>query len=165
METLPCPDFFSRKPLLKVICNSAKYLFPCLLSYLAVVQILWLCFVSSYKDEWATLIVLFLHLWIYISMFRSRTKIRQRMEELHRISNMMCVYTLKTKKIFKVCICLYCLFMTFLAIFLEVTLFNSGMIAHEPHKLRSSELIPAHFKEPTEVIINCWFIFTTLAGN
>ncbi|GIY47371.1 hypothetical protein CDAR_501971 [Caerostris darwini] len=98
METLPCPDFFSRTPLLKVICNSAKYLFPCLLSYIAVVQILWLCFVSSYKDEWATLIVVFLQLWIYISMFRSRTKIRQLTEELHRISNMMCVYYSRQRK-------------------------------------------------------------------
>ncbi|GIY47370.1 uncharacterized protein CDAR_501961 [Caerostris darwini] len=39
------------------------------------------------------------------------------------------------------------------------------MITHEQHKLRSSELIPAHFKEPTVVIINCWYIFTNLAGN
>ncbi|GIY94375.1 uncharacterized protein CEXT_369161 [Caerostris extrusa] len=39
------------------------------------------------------------------------------------------------------------------------------MIAHEQHKLRNSELIPAHFKELAVVIINCWFIFTTLVGN
>ncbi|GIY94377.1 hypothetical protein CEXT_369171 [Caerostris extrusa] len=98
MESLPSLEFFSRNTFLKLICNSSKYLFPCILIYLAVIQILWLCFISSYKDEWATLIVLFLQLWIYISVFRSRTKIRLLTEELHRISNMLRVYTLKKKE-------------------------------------------------------------------
>ncbi|GIZ04645.1 hypothetical protein CEXT_164881 [Caerostris extrusa] len=70
------------------------------------------------------MIVLFLQLWIYISVFRSRTKIRLLTEELHRISNMLYAYTLQEKKIFKVYIWVYCLFVTFLAISLEVTLFQ-----------------------------------------
>ncbi|GIY94393.1 hypothetical protein CEXT_369271 [Caerostris extrusa] len=98
MGTLPFSELFSRNTLLKVMCNSAKYLFPCVLCYLAVIQILWLCFISGYKDEWAALIALFLQLWIYISVFRSRTKIRLVTEELNRISNTLRVYTLQKKR-------------------------------------------------------------------
>ncbi|GIZ04646.1 hypothetical protein CEXT_164891 [Caerostris extrusa] len=41
---------------------------------------------------------------------------------------------------------------------LAVTFASSGMIAQEQRQLRSSELVPTHFKEPTVVIINGWFI-------
>ncbi|GIY31372.1 hypothetical protein CEXT_12831 [Caerostris extrusa] len=56
-------------------------------------QILWLCFVSRYKDECASLIVLFLQLWIYISLFRSRTRIRLLMEDLFQnIEHAACLH-------------------------------------------------------------------------
>ncbi|GIY26603.1 hypothetical protein CDAR_41381 [Caerostris darwini] len=161
METLPFSEFFSRNTLLKVMCNSGKYLFPCVLCYLTVIQILWLCFISGYKDEWAALIVLFLQLWIYISVFRSRTKIRLLTEELYRISNMLRVYTLQKKKMLKIYIWVYCLFVAFMTVFLEVTIINSGMIAHEEHKLRNSELIPSHLKEHCVAIMYCSFAFIT----
>ncbi|GIY10933.1 uncharacterized protein CEXT_219741 [Caerostris extrusa] len=128
-------------------------------------QILWLCFISNYKDEWAAMIVVFLQLWIYVSVYRSRTKFRLLTEELHRISNMLRVYTLKTKKMLKIYIWVYCLFVTFMTVFLEATLFNSGMISHEQHKLRSSELIPAHLKEHSVTIMYCSFTSITLVGH
>ncbi|GIY03045.1 uncharacterized protein CDAR_511461 [Caerostris darwini] len=161
METLP----FSRNTLLKVMCNSGKCLFPCVLCYITVIQILWLCFISGYKDKWAALSVLFLQLWIYISVFRSRTKIRMLTEELNRISNMLRVYTLQKTKTLKIYIWVYCLFVTFMTVFLEMTLFNSGMIAHEQHKLQNSEFIPAHLKEHSVTIMYCSFALITLIGH
>ncbi|GIY47358.1 hypothetical protein CDAR_501901 [Caerostris darwini] len=98
METLPCSEFFAKSNLFKVIWNLPKFLFPSFLCLNLVNQILWLCFISSYKDEWVTLIVLFLQLWIYISVFRSRTRIRLLTEDLFRISNMLRVYTIQKRK-------------------------------------------------------------------
>ncbi|GIY94408.1 hypothetical protein CEXT_369381 [Caerostris extrusa] len=75
-----------------------KFLFPCTLGCLTVIQTLWICFISNYKDDWAVLTVMFLQVWIYISVFRSRTRIRQLTEELFKISNMLHVYTIQKKK-------------------------------------------------------------------
>ncbi|GIY12632.1 hypothetical protein CDAR_104221 [Caerostris darwini] len=69
-----------------------------------------LFFFSIGKDQWAGLIVLSLQLWIYISVFRSRTKIRLLTEDLYRISNMLHAHTLQKKKMLKIYIWLYCLF-------------------------------------------------------
>ncbi|GIY94394.1 hypothetical protein CEXT_369281 [Caerostris extrusa] len=52
-----------------------------------------------------------------------------------------------------------------MTVFLEMTLFDSGMIAHEQHKLRNSELIPAHLKEHSVTIMYCSFAFITLIGH
>ncbi|GIX68587.1 hypothetical protein CEXT_296261 [Caerostris extrusa] len=43
---------------------------------------MWLCFISIAKDEWAGLVVLSLQLWIYITVFQSRTRIRLLTEDL-----------------------------------------------------------------------------------
>ncbi|GIY94400.1 uncharacterized protein CEXT_369331 [Caerostris extrusa] len=128
-------------------------------------QILWQYFISSYKDEWAALIVAFLQLWIYISVFRSRTKIRLLTEELFKISNMLRVFTIQKKKMLKIYISMYCSFVAFMTVFFEVTLFSTGLIAHEQHKLRNSELVPAHLKEHSVVILNFSFSFITFVGN
>ncbi|GIY03043.1 uncharacterized protein CDAR_511451 [Caerostris darwini] len=165
METLTCPNCFARNNLLKVIWNFPKYLFLSILGCLTVIQTLWLCFISSYKDEWAALIVLYLQLWIYISVFRSRTRIRPLTEDLYRISNMLHAYTIQKKKILKINIWVYCLFVTFVAVFFEMTLFNTGLIANKQQKLRNSELIPAHLKEHSLAILNCLSTFMSLVGN
>ncbi|GIY26627.1 hypothetical protein CEXT_8001 [Caerostris extrusa] len=72
-------------------------------------------------DQWAGLIVLSLQLWIYISMFRSRTKIRLLTEDLYRISNMLHAHTLQKKKMLKICIWLYCLFVILGTAFFDAT--------------------------------------------
>ncbi|GIZ04640.1 hypothetical protein CEXT_164851 [Caerostris extrusa] len=98
-------------------------------------------------------------------MFRSRTRIRLLTEELFKISNMLCVFTIQKKKMLKIFIWMYCLFVAFMTVFFEVTLFSTGLVAHEQHKLRNSELVPAHLKEHSVVILNCSFSFITFVGN
>ncbi|GIY11974.1 hypothetical protein CEXT_290181 [Caerostris extrusa] len=49
---------------------------------LSLIQILWICLISNHKDEWAVLIILSFQLWIYITVFQSRTRIRLLTEEL-----------------------------------------------------------------------------------
>ncbi|GIY10943.1 hypothetical protein CEXT_219821 [Caerostris extrusa] len=102
METIPCPDFLSRSNFLKVMWNFPKFLVPSFLCFNLVIQILWLCFISIGQDEWSALMVLCLQLWIYISVFRSRTKIRLLTEDLYRISNMLHAYTRQKKKMMKI---------------------------------------------------------------
>ncbi|GIY07659.1 uncharacterized protein CDAR_216661 [Caerostris darwini] len=145
--------------------NLTKYLFPCLLCCNLVFQIVSLSFVSDCRDDWAVLIVLFLQLWICVSVFRSRARIRLLTEDLYRISNMLHEYPFQKKKMLEICIWLYCLLVISVFAVFEVTLFNSGMIFHEQDKLRNSELIPAHIKELPVAILNGSFIFTTLVGN
>ncbi|GIY94392.1 hypothetical protein CEXT_369261 [Caerostris extrusa] len=111
-----------------------------------MIQILWLTFISNHKDEWTVLIVLFLQLWISICVFRSRARIRLLTEELYRISNMLHVYTIQKKKMLKIFIWVYCLFVTCVTVFLAVTVFNSGMVAQQQHQLRNSEIVAAHLK-------------------
>ncbi|GIY94410.1 hypothetical protein CEXT_369401 [Caerostris extrusa] len=146
MGTLPCPNCFARSNLFKVMWNLTKYRFPCILGCITVIQTLWLCFISNNKDERAALIVLFLQLWIYISVFRSRTRIRLLTEELFKISNMLRVYTIQKKKLLKIYIWVYCSFVTFVTVFFEVTFFNTGLIANKQQRLRNSELDPEHLK-------------------
>ncbi|GIY52836.1 uncharacterized protein CDAR_432651 [Caerostris darwini] len=107
----------------------------------------------------------FLQLWISICVFRSRARIRLLTKELDRISNMLHVYTIQKKKMLKIFIWVYCLFVTSVTVFLAVTVFNSGMVAQEQHKLRNSKIVAAHLKEHTVAILNGSFIFTTLVGN
>ncbi|GIY79380.1 uncharacterized protein CDAR_204631 [Caerostris darwini] len=130
-----------------------------------LIQILWLIFISNNKDEWTVLIVLFLQLWISICVFQSRARIRLLTKELDRISNILHVYIIQKKKMLKIFIWLYCLFVSSVTVFFTVTIFNSGMVAQEQHKLRNSEIVAAHLKEHTVVILNSSFIFTTLVGN
>ncbi|GIY07661.1 hypothetical protein CDAR_216681 [Caerostris darwini] len=128
IETIPCPEFLSRSNFFKVIWNFPKFLFPSFLCFNLMIQIMWLCFFSIGKEDWARVIVLCLQLWIYISMFRSRTKIRMLTENLYRISNMLHAHTLQ-KKMMKICIWLYGLFVISGTAFLEVTIFRSGMVS------------------------------------
>ncbi|GIY77249.1 hypothetical protein CEXT_320761 [Caerostris extrusa] len=93
METIPFPDFFSRSNFFKVMWNFPKFLLPSFLCFNLVIQIMWMCFISIAKDEWAALMILCLQLWIHISVFRSRTRIRLLTEDLYRISNMLHAYT------------------------------------------------------------------------
>ncbi|GIY47362.1 uncharacterized protein CDAR_501921 [Caerostris darwini] len=165
MGTFPCPEFSAKSPFFKVMWNIPKYLIPCLLCYLAVMQILWLCFLSTHKDEWAALIVLFLQLWIYICLFRSRTRIHLLTEELFKISNMLRAFTIQKKKLLKIYISMYCLFVAFMTVFFEVTVFSTGLIAHAQHKLRNSELVPAHLKAHLVALLNCSYTFITFVGN
>ncbi|GIY38491.1 hypothetical protein CDAR_39261 [Caerostris darwini] len=157
METLPCSEFFAGSNFFKVMWNFPKYLYPCLLCCNLLFQIMWLFFVSNYKDDWAVLIVLFLQLWNYICVFRSRASIQLLTEDLYRISNMLRVYTIQKKKMLRIYIWLYCLFVISLTVVFEVTLFNSGMIVQYKYKLRNSELIPAHLKELTVAILKLFF--------
>ncbi|GIY94386.1 hypothetical protein CEXT_369221 [Caerostris extrusa] len=106
--------------------NFPKFLFPSFLCSNLLIQILWLCFISIGKEDWARVTVLCLQLWIYISMFRSRTNIQMLTEDLCRISNMLHARTLQ-KKTMKICIWLYGLFVISGAAFL-VTIFRSGNV-------------------------------------
>ncbi|GIY38484.1 uncharacterized protein CDAR_39221 [Caerostris darwini] len=130
-----------------------------------MIQILWLTFISNHKDEWTVLIVLFLQLWISICVFRCRARIRLLTEELYRISNMLHVYTIQKKKMLKIFIWVYCLFVTCVTVFLAVMVFNSGMVAQQQYQLRNSDTVATHLKVHTEAILNGSFIFTTLVGN
>ncbi|GIY56696.1 uncharacterized protein CDAR_126631 [Caerostris darwini] len=109
--------------------------------------------------------VLSLQLWIYISVFRSRNKIRLLTEDLYRISNMPHAYTLQKKKMMKIHIWMYCLFVILGMVFLEVTFFRSGMIAYEQQELLDSEIIPAHLKKQLADLICVTYAFTILLAN
>ncbi|GIY10929.1 uncharacterized protein CEXT_219711 [Caerostris extrusa] len=122
METLPCPEFFAGSNIFKVMWNFHNYLFPCLLCCNLVFQILWLSFVSSYKDEWTVLIVLFLQLWISICVFRYRAEIRLLTDNLYRISNMLRNYIIQKKKMLKIYIWVYCLYHPLISISYCITL-------------------------------------------
>ncbi|GIY37587.1 hypothetical protein CDAR_285741 [Caerostris darwini] len=165
METIPCPDVFSRSNLLKVIWNFPKFLFPSFLCFNLVNQILWLCFISIAQDEWAGLVVLSLELWIYISVFRSRNNIRLLTEDLYRISNMLHAHTLQKKKMLKIYIWMYCLFGFLGTAFFEVTFFKSGLTTYAHDELRNSEVIPAHLKEPFADVLNVNYAFTICLAN
>ncbi|GIY52830.1 uncharacterized protein CDAR_432611 [Caerostris darwini] len=145
--------------------NFPKYLFLCLLCGNVVIQILWLSFISSSKNYWPVLAVQFLQLCIYICVFRSRARIRLLTKELYRISKMLYFYTIQKKKILKIYIWMYCLFVISMTVVFALTFVCSGMIAQEQHLLRNSKLVPEQLKDPTVVITNGWFIFTTIAGN
>ncbi|GIX70053.1 hypothetical protein CEXT_10451 [Caerostris extrusa] len=147
METIPCPGFFSRSNIFKVMWNFPKFLFPSFVCFNLVNQIMWLCFISIAQDEWAGLVVLSLELWIYIGVFRSRTKIRLLTEDLYRISNMLHAYTLQKKKMMKIYIWMYGLFVILGTAFFEVTFFKSGLTTYAHDELRNSEIIPAHLKK------------------
>ncbi|GIY67916.1 hypothetical protein CDAR_619831 [Caerostris darwini] len=165
METIPCPDFLSRRHFFKVMWNFPKFLVPSFLCFNLVIQILWLCFISMGQDEWSALMVLCLQLWIYISVFQSRTRIRMLTEDLYRISNMLHAYTLQKKKMMKIHIWMYCLFVILGMTFLEVTFFRSGMIAYEQQELLDSEIIPAHLKEQLADLLYVTYAFTILLAN
>ncbi|GIY47364.1 uncharacterized protein CDAR_501931 [Caerostris darwini] len=165
METIPCPDFFSRSNFFKVMGNFPKFLFPSFICFNLVIQILYLCFISNAKDEWAGLMVLSLQLWIYISVFRSRTRILLLTEDLYRISNMLHAYTVQKKKMLKIYIWMNCLFVILGTAFFEVTFFRSGMIAYEQQELLNSEIIPAHLREQFADFLYVSFPFTLLLAN
>ncbi|GIY94399.1 uncharacterized protein CEXT_369321 [Caerostris extrusa] len=158
-------SIFFKKQFFEGDLEFPKYLFPCLMCCSGVIQILWLTFISNHKDEWTVLIVLFLQLWIAICVFRSRTTIRLLTEDLYRISNMLHVYTIQKKKMLKIFVWVYCVFVTTVTVFLAVTIFNSGMVAQEQQKLRNSEIVAARLKEHTVAILNGSFIFPLLVGN
>ncbi|GIY10940.1 hypothetical protein CEXT_219791 [Caerostris extrusa] len=98
METIPCPDFLSRSNFFKVMWNFPKFLVPIFICVNLVTQILWLCFITISRDELVGVMVHCLQLWICISVFRSRTKIRLLTEDLYRISNMLHAYTLRRRR-------------------------------------------------------------------
>ncbi|GIY57219.1 hypothetical protein CDAR_230021 [Caerostris darwini] len=52
-----------------------------------------------------------------------------------------------------------------MTVFFEVTLFSTGLITREQHKLQNSKLVPAHLKEHSAVILNCSYTFITFVGN
>ncbi|GIY67926.1 uncharacterized protein CDAR_619921 [Caerostris darwini] len=155
---------FFKKQCLQSDVEFPKILVPSFLCFNLLIQILWLCFISIGKEDWARVIVLCLQLWIYISMFRSRTKIRLLTEDLYRISNMLHARTLQ-KKMMKICIWLYGLFVISGAAFLEVTIFRSGMVTYTIDLMRNSEIIPAHLKEIYADILNVNYAFTILLAN
>ncbi|GIY57222.1 hypothetical protein CDAR_230041 [Caerostris darwini] len=165
METIPCPDFLSRSNFFKAMWNFPKYLVPSFLCFNVVVQILWLCLISFSKDEFAALMMLCLQMWIYISVFQSRTKIRLLTDDLYRISNMLHDHTLQKKKMMKIYIWMYGLFVILGAAFLEVTFFRSGIIAYEQQELLDSEIIPAHLKEQLVDFLYVTYAFTILLAN
>ncbi|GIY88589.1 hypothetical protein CEXT_663671 [Caerostris extrusa] len=128
-------------------------------------QCLWLSFLSDAKDEWTALIILFLQLWIYINLFRSRTRIHLLTNNLERISNMIRVDTIQRKDTLKIYIWVYCLLVTCWTACFEVALFNSRMIAYDQHRLRKSEFIPVYLKEHLVVILKGAYAFMFLVGN
>ncbi|GIY10948.1 uncharacterized protein CEXT_219851 [Caerostris extrusa] len=67
---------------------------------------------------------------------------------------MLHVYTTQKKKMLKIFIWVYCLFVTCVTVFLAVSVFNSGMVAQQQHQLRNSEIVVAHLKEHTVAILN-----------
>ncbi|GIY87349.1 uncharacterized protein CDAR_371871 [Caerostris darwini] len=130
-----------------------------------MIQTLYLCFISNAKDEWAGLMILSLQLWIYISVFRCRTRIRLLTENLYRISNTLHAHTVHKKKMLKVYIWMYCLFVILGAAFFEMTFFRSGMIAYEQQELLDSEIIPAHLRQQFADFLYVSFPFTLLLAN
>ncbi|GIX88742.1 hypothetical protein CDAR_165101 [Caerostris darwini] len=165
METLPCPEFFSGNKFFKALWNFPKYLFPSLLCSAIVTQSLWLSFLSDAEDEWTALIILFLQLWIYINLFRSRTRIRPLTKNLERISNMVRVDTIQRKGSLKIYIWVYCLLVMCWTACFEVALFNSRMVAYDQQRLRKSEFIPVYLKEHLVAILNGAYAFIILIGN
>ncbi|GIY08986.1 uncharacterized protein CEXT_351991 [Caerostris extrusa] len=165
METLPYPEFFAGSHFFKLAWNFPKYLFPSLLCFIIVAQSLWLIFFYDARDELTALVILFLQLWIYIILFRSRTRIRLLTENLYRISHMLSVHTIQRKRTLKIYIWVYCLLVKCGTACFEVALFNSGMIAHDQYKLRNSEFIPGYLKERLMVISNGGYAFMILIGN
>ncbi|GIY57226.1 uncharacterized protein CDAR_230061 [Caerostris darwini] len=165
METIPCPDFLSSSNFFKVLWNFPKVLVPSFLCFNMVIQILWMCFISMGQDEWSALIILCLQLWIYISVFQSRTKIRLLTEDLYIISNMMHAYTLQKKKLMKNYIWMYGLFAISGTAFMEVTIFRSGMLNYTIYMMRQSEIIPAHLKEIYADILKVNYALPILLAN
>ncbi|GIX84821.1 uncharacterized protein CDAR_490561 [Caerostris darwini] len=165
METLPCTLKISGSKFFKALWNFPKYLFPFLLLSVIVIQSLWLSFLSDGKDEWTALIILFLELWIYIIVFRSRTRIRLLTENLYRISHMLSVHTIQRKHTLKLYIWVYCLFVTCGAVCFELALFNSGMIVQDQYKLRNSGFVHGYLKEHLVAILSSAYALMILIGN
>ncbi|GIY52831.1 hypothetical protein CDAR_432621 [Caerostris darwini] len=108
--------------------------------------------------------VLSLQLWIYISVFRSHTRIRLLMEDLYRISNMLHAHT-PQKNMLKIYIWMYCLLVILGTAFFEVTFLRFGMIAYEQQELLDSKIIPAHLRERFADFLYFSFPFTLLLAN
>ncbi|GIY67924.1 uncharacterized protein CDAR_619901 [Caerostris darwini] len=148
LETVPCPDFLSRRHFLKVMWNFPKFLVPIFICVNLVTEIMWLCFISISRDELVGLMIQCLQMWICISVFQSRSKIRLLTEDLYRISNMLHAYTLQEKKMMKIHIWMYCLFVILGTVFLEVMFSRSRFLAYEELEgLLDPKINSRHLKE------------------
>ncbi|GIY88590.1 uncharacterized protein CEXT_663681 [Caerostris extrusa] len=78
---------------------------------------------------------------------------------------MLNVDTSQRKGSLKIYVWVYCLLVTCGTACFEVTLFNSGMIAQDQHKLRKSEFIPGYLKDHLVAILNSAYAFMILVGN
>ncbi|GIZ01883.1 hypothetical protein CEXT_732221 [Caerostris extrusa] len=160
METIPCPDFFSKKlNLFKVMWNCPKFMFPSFLC-LNLIQIMYLFSFPLAKDQWAGLIVLSCNCGS-TSAFSIRTKNPAADgRPLQNIEHAACSHSPEEDV---EDLHLAVLFIRdFGTAFFDATFFSSGVVHDE---LRNSKIIPALLKEPFVHVLNVNDAFTILLAK
>ncbi|GFT75094.1 uncharacterized protein NPIL_307581 [Nephila pilipes] len=161
METMPEPHSFNGNKLFRFVWNFPNYAFKGILFLVVVTQIMWLIFVSSTQSDCALFIIIILQVSAYISLLRSREKIRLLLSKLSKISRIL--LSSRRWRFLRISVLAYCIIMFSLHINHQMTYFLTKFREYTHYAIYSSASVPEELKVPFSFIIGIFWESTTAA--
>ncbi|GFS75876.1 uncharacterized protein NPIL_172151 [Nephila pilipes] len=145
LETIPYPHSIKGKKLFSFVWDSPKHTFKIILFLDVVTQSMWLISVSRRQSDWAMLLIILLQMSVYISLLRSRAKIRLLLKKLSGISNTF--LSARRWRILRISVIVYCVIMFVMCIINQIGYFCTKARKYQHNEIQRSANVPEELKE------------------
>ncbi|GFS75886.1 uncharacterized protein NPIL_172191 [Nephila pilipes] len=160
MEAMPYPHSINGNKIFRFVWNSPKYAFQVILFLNVVTQSMWLVFVSRRQSDWAMLIITLLQMSVYISLLRSREKIRLLLKKLSKISKLF--LSARRWRILKISMIIYCLIIFIMFIINQIGYVCTKAKKYQHCQIQKSATVPEELKEHFFFITDILWISTVV---
>ncbi|GFT46646.1 uncharacterized protein NPIL_538351 [Nephila pilipes] len=153
---MPYPHSINENKLFSFIWNSPKHAFRIMLFLVVVTQSVWLIFISSEQNDWSLFIIILLQVSAYISLVRSREKIRLLLNQISNISKIS--ISARRWRILKISMLVYCVIMFIMCMVNQIGYFCTKAREYVHNEIISLSSFPEELMEHLIFIIDIFLV-------